>query len=115
MAGEMYFINQDGTDSDGEIWQTHADIAKAINGRLEPFDKYQGPYIVVGKDLRMGATPYSVPVRHLGIVRLWLVPAEDQPDDFTQIYREDTNKLSEPFLWCDSSMAISEAKRLLKS
>lgn|SRR3990167_2058269 len=113
MAGEMYSINQNGKDDDGNIWELHAEIARAIGGRLQPFDQYQGPYIVVGSDIRMGQRPYQVPIQGLGVVRLWVFPDEEQPDDFARIYREDIDKTSEPFFWPDTSKAISEAKRLL--
>ena len=46
MVGEMYAIDQEtGEDDSGEVWAVHAAIAKALRGKLEPFDKYQGPTI----------------------------------------------------------------------
>ena len=45
MTGEMYSINRDGTDSNGETWETHAYIARKLRRPLRPFDSYIGPYI----------------------------------------------------------------------
>lgn len=45
MTGEVAWINKSGEDSNGEVWATHAAVAHAVGGTLEPFDKYQGPYI----------------------------------------------------------------------
>ena len=97
MTGEMFFVRKDGTDSDGNKWELQAAIARQLHGELHPFDVYQGPYVTaIGRDIRAGSGPYAMPVRHLGIVRLWVVSWEDDTD-FCQVYREDTDKLSEPF------------------
>ena len=111
MTGEMRHINQKGEDSNGEYWGVHAAIARAVKGRLEPFDVYQGPYIVAGPDLRVGTAPYQLAVQHLGIKRLWLVT----DDGFLgQVYREDTDTFSEPFICYDTRAACRAARQLLK-
>ena len=114
MTGEMLFITQDGTDQDGDVWHIHAEVAKAVGGKLKPFDKYQGPYISIGPDLRVGNNPYAIPVRLRGgggFVRLWLTTDDDY---FGRVYREDTDTLSEPFPMEDMEMAIEAAKSLLE-
>lgn len=47
MTGEMRHIDRDGNDSNGETWETHALLARALRGKLRPFDVYTGPYIEV--------------------------------------------------------------------
>jgi hypothetical protein len=77
MTGEMHHIDTaTGEDSNGEVWNVHAAIARHLDGILRPFDKYQGPYILVD-----GA-------------KLWLTTA----DGFVgRVYREDTEKVSFEF------------------
>ena len=94
MTGEMAWINQDGLDANGDVWSTHAAIAKAVGGTLQPFDAYQGPYIAVGADVTAGEPPYALAVRGLGVCRLWLCSDED---GIGYVYREDTDTRSEPF------------------
>lgn len=109
MTGEMYAIDQDGHDSNGDHWPTHAAIAKALGGTLEPFDAYQGPYVLIGPDLRAGRQPYAATLP--GPCRLWL-----QTDDgvIGQVYREDTDTLSRPFACLgDESEAIDAARELM--
>jgi len=109
MTGEMSYINPNtGIDSNGEEWPLHLAIAKAVNGTLKPFDNYQGPYIVVGKDLRVGNSPYDMPVQHLGIIRLWVI------DDGT-IYREDNDQTANFFPYdemsaCEAALSLLEMK-----
>lgn len=50
MTGEIYSIDQNGLEPDGTIWSLHAAISKHFNGKLNPFDKYQGPEIFIPKD-----------------------------------------------------------------
>ena len=76
MAGEMYEARRD-------EWPTHFAVAEAVGGEVRPFDYYQGPYIVVGQDIRIGSAPYEYCPPHMGVVRLWLT------DD--GVYREDTD------------------------
>lgn len=114
MTGEMGYIKQNGEDQDGEIWELHAKIAEAIGGELKPFDKYQGPYIAVGGDLRTAGGAYAMPVKHLGIVRLWVIADEKYPDNMARVYREDNKRVSNPFYWTDYGEACLEAKKLLE-
>ena len=111
MTGEMLSITQDGIDNDGNCWATQAAIAKALDGELRPFDQYQGPYVVIGPDVRLGQAPYAVAPVGLGIVRLWIVPCSDSYD--CQVYREDTDQLSRPFNYDDEAQAIEAAQALL--
>ena len=91
MTGEMHAIDPvTGEEPDGTTWSYHAAAAQAVGGQVKPFDQYQGPYVVVGRDLRVGPSPYAVPVRNLGIVRLWLVGE----GDYRRWYREDTDEES---------------------
>ena len=104
MTGEMYHIDPvTGKEPDGTIWEYHAAIAKAVHGTIRPFDQYQGPYVVVGPDLRVGDAPYEVAPTHLGIIRLWLVAGVD---DIPCVYREDTGKMSGP---CFDAQEAAEA------
>jgi len=80
-------------EPDGTEWPLHAAIAKAVGGKVMPFDKYQGPYIVVGEDEVMGQRPYAVPVQGLGIVRLWMW----ETDYEFYIWREDIEITVGPF------------------
>ncbi len=92
MTGEMYQIDPiTGEEPDGTIWEYHAAIAKAVGGTIEPFDQYQGPYVLVGEDVRVGVAPYQHTPTGLGVIRLWILS-----DDLTRVYREDTNERSEP-------------------
>lgn len=111
MAGEMYAITQDGVSSDGERWPLHAAIARAVGGVLKPFDRYQGPYIVVGRDVVVGHVPYRIPVMHAGVKRLWIY---SDRMGMARIYREDTDTTSEPFEWDDEETAVSFAKKILE-
>lgn len=89
MTGEM--IREDVTP---EAYPTHFAIAKALGGTVEPFDQYQGPYVLIGEDIRSGSEPYAVTVRGLGVVRLWLC-SEDGA--FGYIYNEANEKQSSFF------------------
>ena len=110
MTGEMYSINAKGEDSNGDVWRTHAVVARAVKGTLKPFDVYQGPYIVVGQDIRAGCAPYAMPVRGLGVIRLWL---NTEDGVIGTIWREDTETESDPF-WCeDTRAACREARKIL--
>lgn len=116
MTGEMRSIDQDGNDSNGECWSLHAAIAKAVGGTLQPFDAYQGPYISVGPDIRVGDTSYQVAVQHQGVIRLWISLIEAggfSPEGGFQIWREDTDTCLEPFWMDDPDRAIELAKELL--
>ena len=111
----MCWINEEtGEDSNGDTWDIHAAIAKALGGKIKPFDKYQGPYIVIGKDITAGISPYAMPIQGIGIIRLWLISQPNDKDSgFYCIYREDTDETSFPFWWNDEAMAIEAARSLL--
>ena len=101
MAGEMYAIDSiTGQEPNGATWPLHAAIAEAVNSlfgakaEIKPFDQYQGPYIVVGPDVRIGPPPYALAPIHLGVVRLWV---HTTGDFLAQVYREDTDTFSDPF------------------
>ncbi len=64
MTGEM--IKSDVTR---EAYPLHFAIADELGGSVEPFDQYQGPYVVIGGDIRSGSGPYALAPRGLGIVR----------------------------------------------
>lgn len=108
MTGEMHWINQDGVDSNGDAWPLHAIVARAVGGELKPFDSYQGPYIVVGKDIAAGNAPYRVPIRGLGCIRLWVY--QNECGEIT-IWREDNN--SEVVVPFDDEETIADCARAL--
>ena len=109
MAGEMCFIDpKTGEDDSGNIWNYHAAIARATNGIIKPFDQYQGPYVVIGNDVRLGRDPYAIAPSNLGVVRLWVILDED---DFQRIYREDTETTS-GHIWDEDSAAIAALELL---
>jgi hypothetical protein len=111
MTGEMDWIGQDGTDDQEEIWELHAAVAKAVNGKLYPFDKYRGPFILVGEGELPEEGYYKYPVEFPpGLARLWIFPEDDY---FFRIWREDNDTQSRPIAWWDEDTAVAEAKRLL--
>lgn len=95
MTGEMVWIKQDGTDSNGDEWATHAAIANALGGELRPFDVYQGPYITFE-----------------GVGRVWLC-ADDAWEGYAYAERYDTQ--SEHFLMWDQEDAITCVRLLLET
>ena len=118
MAGEMYAINPiTGMEPDGTTWFLHSAIVEAINSlfgvkaEIRPFDQYQGPYIVVGPDVRIGTPSYALAPKHLGVVRLWVNIIDDC---LAQVYREDTNTLSEHFPQFGPYAAADAADAALK-
>ena len=119
MTGEMWHIDENGKDDNGNEWPIHAAIAKALcdeghDASLQPFDQYQGPYILIGKDARLGQPPYAVATQHLGVVRLWVVSSQPDSDGILwRIYREDTDTLSSQFYYDDTEGAIACAKELM--
>ena len=106
----MYSIGQDGIDSNGDHWPLHAAVARELGGEIKPFDVYQGPYVVIGGDVRVGDAPYAVAVQGLGVVRLWL-----SSDDgyFCQWYNEATGRASEEFPYHDEGWAVEAARSLV--
>lgn len=91
MAGEM-----SASEVTRENYPLHFAIADAFNGTVQPFDQYQGPYVMVGAaDMTSGDEPYAVPVptRITGGHRLWLT----SDDGFElYIYNEANEKKSSP-------------------
>ena len=91
MTGEMYAIDPiTATEPDGSSWPAHAAMAAALrdaglDATVQPFDQYQGPYVLVGPDVRVGEAPYQLAVQELGVVRLWLCDEG--------VYREDTGEI----------------------
>ena len=107
MTGEMYSIHPiTAREPDGTVWPLHAAIVRGLRRRgyvatVQPFDQYQGPYILIGTDIRVGDRPYQLAVQGLGIVRLWLGLGGN---DMSLVYREDTDSRSHPF-WPDGQGA----------
>lgn len=89
MTGEMYK-----SDVTEEEYPLHFAIAKALGGTVEPFDVYQGPYVVIGADIRCGNGPYAMAPRGFGIARLWI--CDDEKHGGTVVYNE-ANEKSSPF------------------
>jgi hypothetical protein len=104
----MFAIGQDGVDSSGDTWSVHAAIARAVGGTLEPFDVYQGPYVLVGDDRLCGQSPYRVTLP--GPCRLWL---DANASGMGTVYREDTGTAA--LYWPESSetAAVEAARSLL--
>ena len=103
MTGEMYSIDpMTATEPNGTEWPFHKAMAEAVGGTVQPFDQYQGPYVLVGNDMRIGDAPYQLAVQRVGIIRLWLT--EDR------VYREDTDTLSKMVVFepCDAAEAARE-------
>jgi len=96
MTGEMNYINQNGIDSNGEVWGLHAALAEACGGELKPFDSYQGPYISI--------TGTSA--------KLWLVEDNQDLSGYAHVYREDTEEYAD-FDLSDTESAICAARSLL--
>jgi hypothetical protein len=105
MTGEM--IRSEVTR---EAYPLHFAIADEFGGSVEPFDQYQGPYVVIGSDIRVGEEPYQVAVLGHGIVRLWFI--QDENGECT-IFNEANDLTSVPFLWEDVSGAIAAARSIL--
>ncbi len=109
MAGEMYGIDPvTGEEPDGTVWSAHAAIAQAVGGTVQPFDQYQGPYVLIGPESRVGARPYAMPLP--GATRLWV---NTDWDGCAKVYREDTDTESEIFPMFDDEMAADAALSLI--
>ena len=112
MTGEMYRIDPiTGVEPDGTVWSLHAAIAQALGGTVQPFDQYQGPYILVGPDIRIGTRPYQLAVQHMGVKRLWICSDDG---DTAFLWREDTDTQSEQFFYTETDWAIDLATMLMK-
>lgn len=108
MAGEMF-----ASDVTREAWPLHFAIADAFNGTVKPFDQYQGPYVSIGEDIRVGNDPYAYAPRIPGIVRLWIITEEGEVG---QVYNEDNEKTSSPFFFYTNSAesdAVDAAREVL--
>lgn len=108
MAGEM-------TQSEvtRESYPLHFAIADAFNGTVKAFDQYQGPYVSIGGDVRVGSGPYAMAPRLPGVVRLWIQAAKGSDGCFVTVYNEDNEKLSKPFPWNDKDAAVDMAASVL--
>ena len=105
MTGEMCYIHPiTGEDADGNVWAVHAAIAQDLGGTVQPFDQYLGPYVLIGKDVRIGQGPYALAPRGLGVIRLWVCEST--------IYREDTDTQA-PYLPYDEVSAVLAARSLM--
>ena len=101
MTGEMYK-----DDVTREEFPVHFAIADAVGGTVEPFDVYQGPYVLVGSDIRSGDEPYQIAPRGLGVVRLWLC----DKDGYFTVFNEANNNESWPIPYDDTKDAILAAR-----
>ena len=94
-TGEM---TQQELDANGrQEWPLHYAIADAFGGTVKPFDQYQGPYVLIGSEIR-GQGVYAPATRMEGTVRLW-ISSEDGVNGI--VYNEDNEKQSQPFLLND--------------
>ncbi len=109
MTGEM--IKSDVTR---EAYPLHFAIADELGGSVEPFDQYQGPYVVIGGDIRSGSGPYALAPRGLGIVRLWICCDERSNGALCFVYNEANDKSSAKFLWDDEGGAVLAARSVLR-
>lgn len=110
MTGEM--LREDLTR---EEYPLHFAVADALKGSVEPFDVYQGPYVLIGEDVRVGRPPYQIAPRGFGVVRLWLL----SEDGFAhRWYNEANEKQSGEFLMYESDemnarQAVEAAREVL--
>jgi len=107
-TGEMSQSEAD----DAEAWPMHHAIAKALGGTVKAFDQYQGPYVLVGSEIR-GQGTYAPAIPMKGTVRLWIQATEGGDGAELQVYNEDNQKLSEPFWWEDTNAAVDAAMSVL--
>lgn len=109
MTGEMPRIDPvTGETPDGEIYTLHAAIAAAVGGTVQPFDVYQGSYVLIGPDVRIGDSPYAVAVKGLGVIRLWIGDDPNGGGGWATVYREDNEMESAPF-WAHGPLAEADA------
>ena len=85
-----------------ETYPMHYAIADALGGAVIAFDTYQGPYILIGEDIRGGEGVYATAPTGLGVTRLWI-------SDGPIIYNEATEK-SMPFFDDAPETAIAAAQ-----
>lgn len=68
MTGEMFTVDEEVHSDMFEIAETLQD--EDMEASVRPFDKYQGPYVQVGKGLRIGTPPYQL-LTPTGKARIW--------------------------------------------
>jgi hypothetical protein len=105
-TGEM---TQSEADSPEE-WPIHHAIAQALGGKVKAFDVYQGPYILIGSEIR-GEGVYAPAFPQAGTVRLWVQSEGD--GGLLTVYNEENEKQSEPFAWDDTIAAVEAARSVL--
>lgn len=107
MTGEMHE-----SEVTRENFPLYFAIAAALGGEVKPFDQYQGPYVLIGPDVRVGTPPYAVAPVGLGVVRLWLC-TDDGVESF--VYNEANDKKSEPFLvgQDETEQAVAAARSVI--
>ena len=118
MTGEMYQIDPiTATEPDGTVWEYHSTLARGLRQRgfdatVQPFDQYQGPYVLIGEDFRMG--PYAAAVQGMGVIRLWLSENGYDGEGAGEgaIYREDTDT-AELFILESPESLVNAALSLL--
>jgi hypothetical protein len=101
MTGEMGWIKANGLDSNGDTWEVHAKVARALRCQLRPFDKYIGPYIAH----KRGQIFLSSDDGETGTACLW-------PDGQAPAYREPFTV--EFFPLYNSDAALAAARDVLR-
>lgn len=90
-TGEM---SQAELDANGRNeWPLHYAIADALGGTVKPFDQYQGPYVLIGSEIR-GQGVYAPATPMKGTVRIWIY-SED--GEMGIVYNEENDRKSSPF------------------
>lgn len=105
MTGEMHQ-----SEVTREAYPLHFAVADALGGVVHAFDQYQGPYVCIGPDLRIGQPPYAIAPKGLGIVRLWLCY---DSSGWITIYNEANERTSDLFRWDNASTAVEAARSVL--
>ena len=101
MTGEVSWIKPNGEDSNGDVYETHAKVARALRCKLRPFDVYIGPYIAH----KRGKMFISTEDGSEGTVCLW-------PGGIAPAFRDPIVETFAP-IW-DSGAALSAARAVLK-
>ena len=82
-----------------EAYPLHFAIAKAFKGTVEPFEQYQGPYVLTPKG-KFWIQSHLAKCSH----------GHEHDTGLVQVYNERSETLSEPFPWYDSDAAIDAAE-----
>lgn len=106
MTGEMSRASLAQDISEG-AYALHVAAAKALSGTVQPFDQYQGPYVLIGAEVRATGI-YAPVVRGLGVRRLWLI-GDDEGGPVCRWYNEATETESVEFWWNDIASAVDAA------